>query len=207
MRLTPALMALSSSNILPCCGATVPERTNGSHCPHACPRCLCDEHAIACLAYPSGEYKGYNFVAAAFSVPAISGINEGEGELARVCDVPFHRATINRIKFRTVNCGEVGLGSSYYTELYRTCHEGTCYELDVMIATSEYANYDPGTIKRFTAKDCNRVRGRLKRMVDTFRFLKQPQSTSPHRTANRTRSVTLCTLSFSMMRPRCASTV
>ena len=33
------------------------------------------------------------------------------------------------------------------------------------------------------------------------------QSTSPHRTANRTRSVTLCTLSFSIIRPRWASTV
>ena len=33
------------------------------------------------------------------------------------------------------------------------------------------------------------------------------QSTNPARTANRTRSVMLCKLSFSMMRPRCASTV
>ena len=33
------------------------------------------------------------------------------------------------------------------------------------------------------------------------------QSTSPLRTAKRTSSFTLCTFSFSMMRPRCASTV
>jgi hypothetical protein len=59
------------------------------------------------------------------------------------------------------------LGSAYYTELFRTCHEGTCYELDIMIAASQYANYEP-----FTKRDWNKVRGRLQRLVNTFRFLK-----------------------------------
>jgi len=132
---------------------------------------MCHEHAIACLAYPGNEYKGYNFVAAALSISRITALNEGEDDLARYCHSPEPRIE-HGVKFVTRKCVEGALGSYYYTELYRTCHGGACYELDLTIATTEYSNYHPGAVKEFKAGEWKNVTGRLKRMVDTLQFLK-----------------------------------
>jgi hypothetical protein len=67
--------------------------------------------------------------------------------------------------------GEAAGGNSSSTDIYRTFHAGTCYELSVTSSASNYANYEPGMIKEFTTADESKVSSAMKRVLDSFRFI------------------------------------
>ena len=66
--------------------------------------------------------------------------------------------------------GEGGLGHGLGEDVYLTYHNGKCYQLEIRIGESSFANYDPGTIKEF--KDYAKVSRELRRVLESFRFLK-----------------------------------
>ena len=53
--------------------------------------------------------------------------------------------------------------------VYRSFHNGRCYELDIRIATSNSGNSDPGTVKNF---DYEKVHRTLKTVLESFKFLR-----------------------------------
>lgn len=79
---------------------------------------------------------------------------------------------INGVSFLHGISGGVGLGHAMSTDLYRAFHRNTCYELSVNVATMNLANFDPGTVKAFTAKDEKGLRHELTKILDSFKFLK-----------------------------------
>ena len=137
---------------------------------------ICEDQGIICLAYPREEYEGYNFSNASFSVSVLEDAKTEAACLNGVdrnyCKPLLVTETHNGVKFRTTDCAEAGLSHGLDDQIYRTFHEQKCYVLSVKIAGTQFATYDPGTIKEFTAADWKKVRQRLLRPVDTFQFRK-----------------------------------
>ena len=140
---------------------------------------VCSDGAV-CVVSPRSASEGTNFQAAAFQEREIQ---DATTEVACLRgpseDVPRHqlpkkdqKRIIGGIVFTHGSTGEAGLGNYMGSDFYRVFHKRKCYELCVNIASSSFANFDPGTIKEFTRDDERRVRGDLVTIVDSFRFLK-----------------------------------
>ena len=128
---------------------------------------------VTCIAYPAAEMKGMNFQAAAFSVSEIKGATT-EAECLKVEEPPPHvgsvrKETVNGVIFTVIETDGVATGNLIDGYVYRSFHRNRCYELDVRIAFSNHAYADPGTMKNF---DLEMVHHRLKRVLDTFKFVK-----------------------------------
>jgi len=132
---------------------------------------VCNDNAIVCLAYPHAEYGGYNFLAAAFSASILKDANTKGKCLAITRLGPRKTDTINGIAFQTSKSVEGWAGGSIEEYTYWSFHRNQCYELSIRIAYSQFSNYESGSIKRLTAKDRQTMFGRLKRMIQTFKFL------------------------------------
>jgi hypothetical protein len=128
---------------------------------------------VACIAYPANEMTGTNFQAAAFSVNELKKVTD-ESECLKVEEPPPHVGTarneiVNGVKFQVTETDGVGLGNFIDGYVYRNFHNRKCYELDIRIASSNIANYDPGTVKSF---DSEKVQRALKAVLGSFRFIR-----------------------------------
>jgi hypothetical protein len=117
--------------------------------------------------------EGTNFQAAAFSVNELKGI-VAESECMKVNEATPHvgktnNETVNGVLFEVIETDGVGLGNFIQGYVYRNFHNGKCYELDIRIASSNIANYDPGTVKSF---DSETVRRTFRAALASFRFLR-----------------------------------
>jgi hypothetical protein len=134
---------------------------------------VCDNDAIVCLKYPEDEYRGYNFEAAAFSVTALPRPTTRAKCLSYVGDrtcKPMNTTVRGGVKFATASCGEGGLGHNASGPSYRTYHRGTCYQLSVRIATSEFVNFPEGSVQEFSRADREKVEQLLRIPVESFRL-------------------------------------
>jgi len=127
---------------------------------------------VTCIAYPAAEMKDTNFQAAAFSVSEIKGATT-VAECLKVEEPPPHvgivrKETVNGVIFTVIETDGVATGNLIDGYVYRSFHRNRCYELDVRIAFSNPAYADPGTMKNF---DLEMVHHRLKRVLDTFKFV------------------------------------
>lgn len=127
---------------------------------------------VACIAYPANELKGTNFQAAAFSVNELKTV-VAESECMKVDEPPPHvgnarKESVNGVVFTVVETDGVAAGNLIDGHIYRTFHNGKCYELDIRIAFSNIANYEPGAVKSF---DLDKVQRTLKAVVPSFTFL------------------------------------
>jgi hypothetical protein len=125
---------------------------------------------IACIAYPARKMKGTNFQAAAFSVNELKESRD-EAECLKMQGPPFsvgkaHTEAVNGIRFTVTETDGVATGNLIEGQAYRSFHGDKCYELDIRIAFSNAADYEPAT-KSF---DINTVRRDLKRTLCTFQF-------------------------------------
>ena len=116
--------------------------------------------------------KGSNFEGAAFSVSELTQAGT-EAECLRVDEPPPQvgnpwSETVNGVKFEVIETDGVATGNLMDSYVYRTFHQRKCYELDIRIAYWNPAYADPGTVKTFDAKA---VYNRLKKVLDTFKFL------------------------------------
>jgi hypothetical protein len=134
----------------------------------------CDDHAVACLAYPADEYRGYNFTGASFSVSIFEDANTKTRCLTDVnpnyCKPLLRTEMHHGVKFKTADCGEGGVSHYLDEQIYRTFYDAKCYQLSIRMAGTQIASYDPGIVKEFTGKDWKKVHRRLQRLIETFRF-------------------------------------
>src|ERR1700730_8966982 len=132
---------------------------------------------MACFAYPNERFKDKpSFVAATFFVSEIQ-----SAKTEKVClkgspnwfviNSKAGTTTINHVAFKTFEIGDNWTSGGQSGPAYRTFHNGKCYELGIQTVISR-AEYDPGTVKKFTKKDRSEVEGRLKRALNSFAFLK-----------------------------------
>jgi hypothetical protein len=117
--------------------------------------------------------KGTTFEAAAFSVNELKKV-VAESECMKVDEPPPHMGktkneTVNGVMFKVVKTDGVAAGNYLDGYVYRAFHDGKCYELDMRIALSNIANYEPGTVKNF---DLEKVKRTLKAVVDSFTFVR-----------------------------------
>jgi len=140
------------------------------------------ESAAVCTVYPKSKYGGTNFEAAAFQereiddaatasaclTPPMKAPNGAEFDIA----AKDPRRIINGVDFLHGINSEGAMGHYMDTDLYRAFHKSRCYELGINIATTSFANYDPGTVKEFTITDHQHLRGDLTAILDSFKFLK-----------------------------------
>ena len=140
---------------------------------------VCSDGAVCVLSRRSAS-EGTNFQAASFQGREIQ---DATTEVACLkgppADVPTYQLTkddqkrvIGGVVFAHGKTGEAGLGNYMSSDFYRVFHKRKCYELSVRIASSSFANFDPGTIKEFTGEDEKRVQSDLIAILDSFRFLK-----------------------------------
>lgn len=128
---------------------------------------------VLCLAYPRGKTaQGTIFDSAAFSVTEITDA-DSQSKCLRLSDPPaqyqsVHPVTINGTEFVTAELGGVASGHVLDGDVYRTFHQGRCYELDIRIVTYDGTGYDPGTLKGFDLKPVKRS---LQQVLASFKFL------------------------------------
>ena len=128
---------------------------------------------VTCIAYPAEGMKGTNFQAAAFSVSELRAATT-QAECLKVEEPPPHvggarKETVNGATFTVIETDGVATGNLIDGYVYRSFHREKCYELDVRIAFSNPAYAHPGMMKNF---DLKAVHHDLKRVLDTFKFVK-----------------------------------
>ena len=142
---------------------------------------------IVCFEYPRDLYKGYDFGPTEFWVAnpvqlldvrgsAQPVATESDCLTFRTYTEVVSKTVINGVKFATLSRSGVAAGTASGIQLFRTFHNGKCYELgtSVSISAGGYMkeDYETGRIKHFTEADQKRVRTALDGIVRTFRFLK-----------------------------------
>jgi|ERR1700733_12016807 len=140
---------------------------------------VCSDGAV-CVVSRRSASEGTNFQAASFQEREIQ---DATTEVAYLKgppeDIPTYqlpkadqKRVIGGVVFTHGRTGEAGLGNYMSSDFYRVFHKGKCYELSLSIASSSFANFDPGTIKEFTREDEKRVQSDLVAIMDSFQFLK-----------------------------------
>jgi len=75
---------------------------------------------------------------------------------------------INGAEFNSFDATGVGAGNLYESKIYRTVHNGSCYEIVEMLHSGNIGNYPAGTVKEF---DKPKFSGFLEKIVQTFAFI------------------------------------
>ena len=135
---------------------------------------------MACVVYPSDRFENLSFEAAAFSVNKIPAASTEADCLEYADQVALPRAhlktsstAINGRVFSYASDTSTVTGHSQSVHLYRTFRDDRCYELRIAISLSEVLPVSPTAQGQpFTNSDAEDVRARLKRILNTFRFLK-----------------------------------
>jgi hypothetical protein len=135
----------------------------------------------ACVIYRSEQYEGTNFSGASFQIGYIAASHTAEA-CRSLHTTPGNRPDfyikpqqptkfINGVKFVHGVFGGAAMGHYSDMDFYRAFHNGVCWELSVLLTTTEFASYEPGDIREFTPADDQRVKGDLNKIVNSFKFL------------------------------------
>jgi hypothetical protein len=144
---------------------------------------VCDErgdpanNTLVCLAYPKVEFNDYpTFEAATFSVALIETVRTERDCYSQLLNQAVDKpgsakfAKINGVKFRIFLSFTSSSNQGVEGRLYRTFHEGSCYQLSIRAETVPAEIFDPG-VKVLSKKDWANVNGRLEECLRSFRFL------------------------------------
>ncbi|HET9408524.1 MAG TPA: hypothetical protein VFO39_14880 [Candidatus Sulfotelmatobacter sp.] len=130
---------------------------------------------LACFAYPRNEFTDTPaFEAAAFSVSIIEKLSEKEcleGSRNWTIVRRAKTATIQGRQFKLFETEGAATSHGMRTEVYRTVHDGRCYQLATAVAVTNPDVFDPPA-RKLTELDRNEVNGRLKQALESFRFLR-----------------------------------
>ena len=148
----------------------IPTRSCEAYMPVCTDAASTEDATVVCIAYPAEKFSGTNFEAAAFSVNRLNAITaEGCLQVTEPHPATPHKEKVNGVTFDVFDVGGVGLGNWLAADAYRSFHQNRCYELDLRVAFTNIANFDPGTVKAFDSEAVNRS---LRSVLNTFRFLK-----------------------------------
>lgn len=129
---------------------------------------VCSDEVVDCLVYTGREYAGTNFEGAALSVNVLR--DRRTEQDCNKFDIglnPVKAKTINGIPFRYGMTGGAGLGHWGGGPAYRTFYDKVCFELAANTSVTNFANFDPGTIKEFKGANLDKE---LEAILNTFRF-------------------------------------
>jgi hypothetical protein len=130
--------------------------------------------SIACFAYPKNRFTDTQaFEAATFSVEVVDEHSTAKSCLAgpvwEGLDVDKHGTTrINGVSFARFELGEGGMNQGVDVKLYRTFHNGKCYQLGIDEANAAAVVFDPPAKEA----DWDEVERTFEQTRKSFRFLK-----------------------------------
>lgn len=131
--------------------------------------------AIACLAYPRNKFTASPaFEAATFSVEIINEVPTAKACTAKPRGDTFTPQPPTRIQGVSVTVfkfGEWGMSQNTTGNVYRTFHNGKCYQLGVNDGRST-AGADTRPWRDMTRQNWDSVNRLLEQARDSFRFLK-----------------------------------
>lgn len=132
----------------------------------------CKEGFDYCLYYNGKKYKNTNFETAGVGFYILKNI--GEEACLSVNDYhgrkDLHSETINGIEFIVFSSGDAAMGHYASDRVYRTFQNGECYVFIARIGVSQFENYEPGTIEKFTPEMEKKVRNALKKILQGITF-------------------------------------
>ena len=143
-----------------------------------CGQELSSTKTVVCLSFPRIDLKHrFPVTAGVVSVAEVTD-RAGEGaclDLSEYLNTGQRpdQARINNVNFLYVERANAGAGHGDFHSTYRSFHDGSCYQIETTIDTVN-GGFDitPEQDPAFFAEDNAVVRNRLKRVVDSFRFLK-----------------------------------
>ncbi len=150
--------------------------TNNLSCNAYMPICSgLDESSLACIAYPREKVPEQQTFGGAAFVVAIENDAHDEKACLQIPDLPPaswshpHTKKINGVKFWVIHTGGVATGNTIDQQVYRTFHNGVCYELGINLSGVNPMQYDPPYPKYY---DVEKVQSPLRQVLESFRFLK-----------------------------------
>lgn len=144
----------------------------------------CNEGFGYCIYYSASTYVGTNFEAAGLRINQRDDLATEEaclseqpagytGLVPSITDGGTYRvATFAGI-------GDAGAGHFSEGTLFRLAWQGECYELETRIAQTQFANYDPGTIRQFTQEDAATINAGFQSLLDRIRLRSATPVTFP----------------------------
>lgn len=159
-----------------------PLAPNGSTGNKAAPSCtsqgdLCGSEptTYVCYAYPKDRFKDkLSFSGAAFFVAEVADAKSSDSCTAGSPDWQVSTTdsrTINGITFKRFVVSDAWTAHEKTGEIYRTFHEGKCYEIGIGQVLTNPTVFDPGATREFTKQDQAEVDRRLHQMLETFRLV------------------------------------
>lgn len=130
---------------------------------------VCSDEVVDCFVYTSREYEGTNFEGAALSVNVLRDRQtEQDCNKFHIGPNPVKTKIINGILFRYGMTGGANLGHWGGGPTYRTFCNQACFELAANTSGTNFANFDPGTIKEFNGP---KLVNEFDAMLSTFKFI------------------------------------
>lgn len=139
---------------------------------------VCHPDSTVCFEYPANRFPETNFNSASLEVTILKAATENAcmdlamREETTGADRSQPTRVIDGMKFLHTSGGEGAMSHDIDFHRYWGFDRGTCFELATAIAYTNFAVYEPGAIKEFTAKDKAAVTDELNRIIDSFHALK-----------------------------------
>jgi hypothetical protein len=137
----------------------------------------CDHLFDYCLYFYDDAYQHTNFDSAGIRINRRPDLLSMESCLGTPPDgynslLPniFATSTYRTTLFEPI--GDAGAGHYTQGELYRLAHNGNCYEFELRIGESQFANYPEGTVENFTDTDRLAIKTKLKEILSTISLTK-----------------------------------
>ena len=134
----------------------------------------CDQGFEYCLYYNGNAYEGTNFESAGIRINRRDDLATKEACLTTPPDgytnlTPETHEYNNYATGVFQPIGDAAVGHYAEGALYRLALNNTCYEFETRIGTTQFANYEPGTIEEFTKADKAAMENKLHMLLQTVR--------------------------------------
>jgi hypothetical protein len=125
---------------------------------------------VVAIVLPPSLFKGTNLGEAGVYIGASSAAavtSKWKVPVSGSAEVAAGTTTVNGATFAVFTSTEPAAGNIYEERVYRTVHEGTCFELTELLHSGNIGNYTPGTVEQF---DKVKFGGYLEAIVESFVF-------------------------------------
>jgi hypothetical protein len=124
---------------------------------------------IATVNTPEGAYPGTNFghARATLSVASVTEATCKQFPPPGGDSSPRRRVKVGNNMFYLVTDTDGGAGRLVETEIYRTFHDGMCYQFELEMSVGNMGNYDKGTVREVNGR---KVFANLEAMVRSLYF-------------------------------------
>jgi hypothetical protein len=116
---------------------------------------------IASISIPQTLYPKTNFGSAVVTVAVQTASSQA------ACEKASQTQTVNGVVFHESEQDGAAAGTKYQTQIYRTFHNDSCFEVSLTTGISNIQNYEPGAV---TEVNQNELSQRLDKIFGSFKF-------------------------------------